>query len=40
MPINDAKDFDDPQCVAEFSQPIYLAMRREEMTNMVAVDYL
>jgi type IV secretory pathway component VirB8 len=40
MPKQDAEQFDDPQCVVEFTQEIYQRMRKEEVENMVAVDYL
>ena len=40
MPKLDAEQFDDPQCVAEFTQEIYQRMRKEESENMVPVDYL
>lgn len=40
MPKQDAEQFDDPLCVAEFTQEIYLRMRKEEGENMVPVDYL
>lgn len=40
MPKQDAEQFDDPQCVVEFTQEIYQRMRKEEEENMVPVDYL
>ena len=40
MPKQDALQFDDPQCVVEFTQKAYERMRKEELDNMVPVDYL
>jgi hypothetical protein len=40
MPKQDAEQFDDPACVVEFTQEIFERMRKEEVENMVPVDYL